>query len=77
MQCKLDPEQSLKDISKRQKQAPTKPLDNFANLAKSRGEDMVQAYLNKYDTFEQVCLHFGISYATVSRVVKRQESSID
>jgi len=44
VQCKLDPEQSLKDIPKKQKQAPIKPLDHFVNLENTRNENMALAY---------------------------------
>ena len=45
MQCKIDPEQSLKDIPKKQKQAPVKPLAYFAERYKTRNESMAHAYL--------------------------------
>ncbi len=70
MQCKLDPEQSLKDIPKKQKQAPVKPLAWFASHYRSRDESMAQAYLSGHYTLEAVGEHFGVSYATVSRAVK-------
>ena len=71
VQCKINPEQSLKDIPKKQKQAPIKPLDYFANLGKTRDENMAEAYLSGHYTLEQVGQHFGVSYATVSRAVKQ------
>ena len=73
MQCKLNPEQSLKDIPKKQKQAPVKPLTYFAKNYSSRDESMAQAYLSGHYTLEQVGEHFGVSYATVSRAVKQIE----
>lgn len=73
MQCKLNPEQSLKDIPKKQKQAAVKPLTYFAERYPSRDESMAQAYLSGHYTLEQVGEHFGVSYATVSRAVKQQE----
>lgn len=69
-QCKLDPEQSLKDIPKKQKQAPVKPLDWFESHYRSRDESMALAYLSGHYTLEAVGEHFGVSYATVSRAVK-------
>jgi len=42
MQCKLALEQSLKDIPKKQKQAPIKPLDYFASLGNMRNENMAK-----------------------------------
>jgi REP element-mobilizing transposase RayT len=73
MQCRLDPEQSLKDIPKKQKQAPVKPLPYFAERYKTRNKSMAQAYLSGHYTLEQVGEHFGVSYATVSRAVKQTE----
>lgn len=73
MQCKLDPEQSLKDIPKKQKQAPVKPLSYFAKKYQTRDECLAQAYLSGHYTLAQVGEYFGISYATVSRAVKQAE----
>ena len=73
MQCKIDPEQSLKDIPKKQKQAPVKPLAYFAERYKTRNESMAHAYLSGHYTLAQVGEHFGVSYATVSRAVKQAE----
>lgn len=73
MQCKLNPEQSLKDIPKKQKQAPVKPLAYFEERYKNRVESMAQAYLSGHYSLEQVGEHFGVSYATVSRAVKKAE----
>jgi putative transposase len=73
MQCKLDPEQSLKDIPKKQKQAPAKPLTYFAERYKTRDERMAQAYRSGHYTLSQVGEYFNVSYATVSRAVKKVE----
>ena len=73
MQCKLDPEQSLKDIPKKQKQGPIKPLAYFAERYQTREKSMVQAYLSGHYTLAQVGAHFGVSYATVSRAVNNSE----
>lgn len=74
MQCKLDPEQSLKDVPKKQKQSPIKPLSHFEKRYADRNESMARAYLSGHYTLEQVGEHFGVSYATVSRAVKQLES---
>jgi REP element-mobilizing transposase RayT len=73
MQCKLAPEQSLKNIPRNQKQTSAKPLAYFAKRYKTRDESMAQAYLSGSYTLEQVGEHFGVSYATVSRAVKLAE----
>ncbi len=77
MQSKLDPEQSLKDIPKKQKQAPIKPLDYFVNLGNTLNENMALAYLSGHYTPKQVGSHFEVSYATVSRAVKQKEHGVD
>ncbi len=69
-------EQSFKDISKKQKQAPIKPLDYFVNLGNTRNENMALAYLSGHYALEQVGTHFGVSYATVSRAVKQNECGV-
>jgi len=74
MQSKLDPEQSLKDIPKKQKQAPVKPLSYFSQRYKTREEGMAHAYWSGHYTLEQVGAHFGVSYATVSRAVRQMEN---
>ena len=74
VQCKLDPEQSLKDIPKKQKQAPIRSLDYFDQPERTRNENMAQAYLSGHYTLDQVGQHFGVSYATVSRAVKQAET---
>jgi len=74
MQSKLDPGQSLRDIPKKQKQAPVKPLSYFAERYKTREERMAHAYWSGHYTLAQVGEHFGVSYATVSRTVKQMEN---
>lgn len=69
MQCKLEPEQSLKDIPKLQKQAAKKPLEYFQQRYAERNEAMAKAYFSGHYTLESVGTHFGVSYATVSRAV--------
>ena len=73
MQRKLDPDQSLKDIPKKQKQSPAKPLSYFAERYKTRDAALAHAYLSGHYTLAQVGEHFGVSYATVSRAVRQME----
>ncbi len=67
MQCKLNPGQSLKNIPKKQKHAPVKPLSYCAERYKTRDECIAQAYWSGHYTLAQVGEYFGVSYATVSR----------
>lgn len=73
MQGKIDPEQSLNDVPKKQKQAPVKSLAYFSERYATRQESMARAYLTGHYTFAEVGNHFGVSYATVSRAVKLVE----
>ena len=74
MQSKLDPEQSLNDIPRIQKQAPIKPLSYFEERFSVRDEAMYRAYISGSYTLSEVGKWFGVSYATVSRAVKLYEN---
>lgn len=74
MQCKLDPAQSLNDIPKIQKQTAKKPLSYFEKQFNCRDEAMYKAYKSGSYTLSEVGQRFGVSYATVSRVVKMYEN---
>lgn len=73
MQCKMHPDQSLRDIPKLQKLAPPKPLAFYETTIKDRNMAMATAYLSGHYTLQVVGEHFGVSYATVSRAVKLLE----
>jgi len=73
MQCKIEPDQSLDDIPKLHKQMPTKPLSYFERRFTNRNEAMCKAYLTGCYTLSEVGEWFGVSYATVSRSVKKHE----
>ena len=77
IQCKLDPEQSLKDIPKKQKQGPAKPLRYYFSTYPVQKEAMAKAYLSGHYTLEEVGQHIGVSYATVSRAVKEYELKLN
>ena len=71
----MDPEQSLKDIPKKQKRAPVKLLTYYSEHYDSCQEGMVRAYLSGHYTLVEIGHHFGVSYATVSRAVKAVEQN--
>lgn len=73
MQCKLNPEQSLQDIPRKQKKSPPKPLSYYEKQCENRREAMFRAYSSGHYTLSEVGEWFGVSYATVSRVVKGYE----
>ncbi|CAH1190077.1 hypothetical protein NTGBS_1130002 [Candidatus Nitrotoga sp. BS] len=54
MQGKLNPAQSLNDIPKKQKQAPIKPLNYFAERYQTRDQSLSQAYRIGHYTLAQV-----------------------
>lgn len=75
MLCKLDPEQPLKDIPKKQKLAPPRPLSYYAERYNNRREAMARAYLSGHYTLANVGDYFAVSYVTVSRAVKVHEDA--
>ena len=73
MQWKLDPEQSLDDIPRKQKLALPKPIEYFKQKYPDPRQAKAMAYLSNHYTLEAVGKAFGVSYATVSRAVTRYE----
>ncbi|MCP4235513.1 MAG: helix-turn-helix domain-containing protein [Aestuariibacter sp.] len=73
MQAKLDPDQSLADIPWQQKAKLAKPLEDYQKQSDTARDAMARAYLSGHYTLAEVGRHFGVSYATVSRAVKRYE----
>jgi len=76
MQSKLSPDQSLEDVPKRQKLGPVKPLGYFRDKFESRDTAMAEAYRSGHYTLTEVGKAFGVSYATVSRAVKKLENEM-
>jgi REP element-mobilizing transposase RayT len=76
MQCKLDPDQSLKDIPRLQKQGAMKSLCYYQDKYSLKNEAMARAYLAGHYTLKEVGKYFGVSYATVSRSVKKIECDL-
>ena len=76
MLSKLDPDQSLQDIPKSQKQSPPKPLSYYEGKYSEKKRAMAEAYCNGGYTLQQVGAYFGVSYATVSRAVKALEGGV-
>ena len=66
----------MKDIPKKQKRAPAKPLDYYKQQFSNRQEAMAKAYLSGHYTLYEVGEVFGVSYATVSRAVKLYEERV-
>jgi len=72
----LQPEQSLRDIPLTQKRPPSKPLNYYEAHFTDRKLAMAMAYLSGHHTLEEVGMHFHVSYATVSRAVRRYEQNV-
>jgi len=60
MQYKLNPEQSLKDIPKKQKRALAKPLEHYKQQFSNRQEAMAKAYLSGHYTLYEVGEVFSV-----------------
>ncbi|MDH5232831.1 MAG: transposase [Gammaproteobacteria bacterium] len=76
MQEKIEPDQSLADIPKPQKQSPPKPIAYYEKQASTRNDAMAEAYHSGHYTLQAIGTHFGCSYATVSRAVKAYEQTL-
>ena len=70
MQTKINPDQSLKDIPKPQKNSPIKPLIHYKERFKNRSRAMAEAYRSGHYTLSEIGDEFGVGYATVSSAVK-------
>ncbi len=69
-QCRLQPDQPLRDVPRVQKQAPRRELDWYSTHYTDPKQAMVRAYLSGHYSLEEVGNHFGVSRMTVSRAVK-------
>ncbi len=76
MQSKLNPNQSLLDIPKRQKQSPPKTIEIFKTNYPDRKEGMARAYLSGHYSLSEIGHVFGVSYVTVSRAVRKFELDV-
>ena len=76
MQCKLNPEQSLKDIPRPQVATVKKPLAFYELQGSSKKECMAQAYASGHFTLEEIANYFRVSTATVSRAVNLFECKL-
>lgn len=60
-------------ISGKRKQALVKPLSYFADRYQIRNERLIQACWSEHDMLAQGSKYFGVSDATVNRLVKQTE----
>jgi len=73
---RVDPEQSLKEIPRLQRLMPAQSLQYYEARYEDRKLAMAHAYLSGHYTLEQVGRQFAVSYATVSRAVRKFKSSV-
>jgi len=73
MQALIDKEPALDEIPCAQRRALTQPLENFERGC-PRNEAMARTYLSGQHTMLAIAEHFGVHYATVSRVVRAYEN---
>jgi REP-associated tyrosine transposase len=76
MQARIDPKRSLREVPKRQRRAPAKPLSDYAAGDCDRDRAMAEAYRTGAYSMQAIGEHFGVSRMTVSRAVKCNEDSV-
>lgn len=64
-------EDLIRAVAKPQRRALALPLAEYATRYPSREEAMAQAYFSTAYTMAQIGAHFGVTYKTVSRAVRR------
>lgn len=75
MQALIDPKRPLREIPKRQRRAPAKPLDDYAARYPNRDQALAEAYRTGAYSMQMIADHFGVSRMTVSRAVKSREQA--
>jgi REP element-mobilizing transposase RayT len=70
MQRQIDPDRLLDGVPAYQRRAPPRPIEDFVAMHASRDLAMSEAYRSGHFTLRQIADHFGLSTATVSRVVR-------
>jgi REP element-mobilizing transposase RayT len=73
MQALIDYKQPLREIPKRQRRAPAKPLACYASRYTQRDRALAEAYRSGAYSMQAIAEHFGVSRMTVSRAVKNNE----
>ncbi|MDN4035607.1 transposase [Massilia sp. YIM B02443] len=68
-------ELDLTAISKKQRRLGALPLQDYADQYQDRDQAMTAAYLSTAFTMREIGRHFGVSYKTVGRAIKRFENS--
>jgi REP element-mobilizing transposase RayT len=72
---KVKTEGQLQEFSKTQKKTLVLPLAKYATKFATRNEAMARAYYTGAYTMREIAEYFGVHYMTVSRAVRRFEST--
>ncbi len=75
MQQLHDNQSDLSEIPRVQHRSKAKPLIYYSATYKNRNEAMMKAYSTGDYTMKEVAAHFNVHYATVSRAIKKTEST--
>ncbi|MFZ5843362.1 MAG: transposase [Pseudomonadota bacterium] len=62
------------EIPRQQRRAMAKPLAHYAKREPSRDAAIVAAYATGDYTMQEIAEHYGIHYATVSRIIRKSEN---
>lgn len=62
------------EIPRQQRRAIAKPLAHYAKREPSRDAAIVAAYATGDYTMQEIAEHYGIHYATVSRIIRKSEN---
>jgi REP element-mobilizing transposase RayT len=75
MQGMIDPNRPLREVPKRQRRGPGKPLDHSVVRYPDRDQALAEAYHSGAYSMQAIAEHFGVSRMTVSRAVKGREQA--
>lgn len=73
MQRSIRPDQSLREIPRRQRQGVARPLDHYATRFTDRDRAMAEAYRTGAYSMQAIAVHFRVGRMTVSRAVRKHE----
>ena len=69
------PDGDLREVPRQQRRGPARPLEEYAK-ENERNSAMDKAYRSGDYTMKQIADHFGVHYATVSRIIRKSERDV-
>jgi putative transposase len=75
MQARIRPDRPLEEVPLRQRRALARPLSYYAERYEERDRAMAEAYRSGAYSLQAIGAHFGVGRMTVSRAVKKHETS--